>query len=59
MECKRLDLACHLAHNLFHMITERKAVWCYTFELFGVTTTRGDLGFAAPGTVLIFQYTVY
>lgn len=50
-----LDLAGHLGHNLFHMLTEGKAVWYNTVSLFGVSMT-GDLGFTSSGTVQILQY---
>lgn len=52
-----LDLAGHLAHNMFHMITEGKAVWYNTIGLFGGTTT-GDLGFAPASSVQLLQYGV-
>jgi ferredoxin len=53
-----LDLAGHLAHNMFHMITEGKAVWYNTIGLFGGTVTTGDLGFAPASPVQILQYAV-
>lgn len=52
-----LDLAGHLAHNLFHMITEGKAVWFNTVSLFGYKLT-GEVGLASMGTVQIMQYFV-
>jgi polyferredoxin len=45
-----LDLAGHLAHNLFHIITEGKAVWYNTAALFGAHVTRGDLAFTPAST---------
>jgi ferredoxin len=53
-----LDLAGHLAHNMFHMITEGKAVWYNTIGLFGGSVSTGDLGFATASSVQILQYTV-
>lgn len=53
-----LDLAGHLAHNMFHMITEGKAVWYNTIGLFGGTVPTGDLGFAPASSVQILQYAV-
>ncbi|MGO4886559.1 4Fe-4S binding protein [Anaerobacillus sp. MEB173] len=50
-----LDLAGHIGHNLFHLITEGKAVWFNTVALFGVQMT-GDLGFASDETVRIWQF---
>ncbi|NRD76469.1 4Fe-4S binding protein [Bacillus sp. BRMEA1] len=51
-----LDLAGHLAHNLFHIMTEGKAVWYNTAGLFGVHVMRGDLAFAPASTVQLLQY---
>lgn len=52
-----LDLAGHLAHNLFHVFTEGKAIWFNTANLFGYKLT-GDLGLASVGTVQLIQYLV-
>lgn len=52
-----LDLAGHLAHNFFHMLTEGKAVWYNTATLFGGSVS-GNLAFATVGTVQILQYVV-
>jgi ferredoxin len=53
-----LDLAGHLAHNLFHIITEGKAIWYNSAALFGMSVTRGDLAFAQASTVQILQYII-
>ena len=53
-----LDLAGHLAHNLFHIITEGKAIWYNSASLFGVHVTRGDLAFAPASTVQMLQYII-
>jgi polyferredoxin len=52
-----LDLAGHLAHNLFHAFTEGKAVWYNTMNLLGHSMS-GELGFASAGTVQMMQYAV-
>lgn len=52
-----LDLAGHLAHNLFHAFTEGKAIWFNSVNLFGYQIT-GDLSLASSGTVQIMQYIV-
>ncbi|MNC20041.1 hypothetical protein D3C75_679830 [compost metagenome] len=52
-----LDLAGHLAHNLFHAFTEGKAIWFNSISLFGYQMT-GDLSLASTGTVQILQYLV-
>jgi ferredoxin len=53
-----LDLAGHLAHNLFHIITEGKAIWYNTATLFGMNVARGDLAFAEASTVQMLQYII-
>jgi hypothetical protein len=53
-----LDLAGHLAHNLFHIITEGKAIWYNTAALFGMNVTRGDLAFAPASSVQMIQYII-
>jgi len=50
-----LDLAGHLAHNLFHALTEGKAIWFNTINLFGYQLS-GDLSLTSAGTVQILQY---
>lgn len=52
-----LDLAGHLAHNLFHILTEGKAVWFNTVSLFGIQLT-GDLSLASTSTVQVLQYLI-
>lgn len=52
-----LDLAGHLAHNLFHVFTEGKAIWFNTANLFGNQLT-GELGLASVSTVQLMQYLV-
>ncbi|WML43205.1 4Fe-4S binding protein [Neobacillus sp. PS3-40] len=53
-----LDLAGHLAHNLFHIITEGKAIWYNSAALFGINVTRGDLAFADASSVQMVQYII-
>lgn len=50
-----LDLAGHLAHNLFHLLTEGGAIWINTLAIFG-HRMNGDLSLASSGTVQILQY---
>jgi hypothetical protein len=52
-----LDLAGLLAHNLFHILTEGKAVWFNTACLFG-TYLSGDLSLVSLSTVQIMQYVI-
>ncbi|AFM42764.1 hypothetical protein Desaci_3886 [Desulfosporosinus acidiphilus SJ4] len=50
-----LDLASHMAHNLFHLLAEGKATY-YTFMgLFGVHV-EGSTSFIADPTIQIMQY---
>lgn len=50
-----LDLASHMAHNLFHLLAEGKATY-YTFMgLFGVHI-EGSTSFIADPTIQIMQY---
>ena len=50
-----LDLASHMAHNLFHLLAEGKATY-YTFMgLFGVHVS-GPTSFIADPTIQIMQY---
>jgi ferredoxin len=53
-----LDLAGHLAHNLFHIFTEGKAVWFNSIRLFGVDSNPASLSLAPTPTVQMIQYIV-
>jgi hypothetical protein len=53
-----LDLAGHLAHNLFHIFTEGKAVWYNSIRLFGVESNPASLSLAPTPTVQMIQYIV-
>lgn len=50
-----IDLAGHLGHNLFHLLTETKALYYNTMGLFGHYMT-GDLAIVSDGTVQILQF---
>ncbi|TKC17102.1 4Fe-4S binding protein [Robertmurraya kyonggiensis] len=50
-----LDLAGHLAHNLFHILTEGKAIWFNTAGLFGANIS-GELSLLSGSTVQFMQY---
>jgi polyferredoxin len=52
-----LDLAGHLAHNLFHALTEGKAVWYNSIGLLG-ERMEGSLALASPVVVQYLQYGV-
>jgi hypothetical protein len=53
-----LDLAGHLAHNLFHIFTEGKAVWFNSIRLFGVDSNPAILIIASTPSVHMIQYIV-
>ncbi len=51
-----LDVAGHVAHNLFHLFAEGKAVW-YTFVAFlGSVQPEGSAAILDPGTIQVLQY---
>ncbi|MGO4886774.1 4Fe-4S binding protein [Anaerobacillus sp. MEB173] len=52
-----LDLAGHIGHNLFHLLTEGKAVWFNTVALFGIEMT-GDIAITSDESVRIGQYVI-
>jgi len=52
-----LDLAGHLAHNLFHILTEGKAIWFNTVGLLGASMS-GDLSLVSGSTVQLLQYII-
>ncbi|MGS2779369.1 4Fe-4S binding protein [Robertmurraya sp. GLU-23] len=53
-----LDLAGHLGHNLFHIITEGKAIWFNSLAFIGKEVTSGDLSLASTSTVQMLQYLI-
>ena len=53
-----LDLAGHIAHNLFHLLAEGKSVF-YTFMgLFGVNSHGGSTNILPNSTIQILQYII-
>jgi hypothetical protein len=53
-----LDVAGHVAHNLFHLFAEGKAVW-YTFLVFlGFVQPEGSAALLSPATIQMLQYTL-
>ncbi len=53
-----LDLAGHLAHNLFHIFTEGKAIWFNSMGLFGMESNPESLALASTSTVQMIQYII-
>lgn len=53
-----LDLAGHIAHNLFHLLAEGKSV-IYTFlELFGANIGNQSTAFVSNSTIQILQFAI-
>ncbi|HHY73460.1 MAG TPA: exo-alpha-sialidase [Bacillus bacterium] len=53
-----LDLAGHIAHNLFHLLTEGKSIGYNTIALFGINMQAGDLAFTSTFTVQVLQFII-
>jgi polyferredoxin len=52
-----LDVAAHVAHNLFHMLAEGKSVYFTVSALFGGKES-GSPAFVGNGTILVLQFAV-
>jgi ferredoxin len=50
-----LDMAGHIAHNLFHLLAEGKAVWFTGLSLFG-KGIEGPTSLVDAGTIQVLQY---
>lgn len=51
-----LDVAGHVAHNLFHLLAEGKAVWFTTLTLFGQADPGGTPALLSTGVIQVLQY---
>ncbi|MHB8172014.1 MAG: 4Fe-4S binding protein [Thermincolia bacterium] len=51
-----LDLAGHVAHNLFHLLAEGKAVVFTALAMFGIESHRLSPALAAPETIKILEF---
>ena len=51
-----LDVAAHLAHNLFHLLAEGGTVATTLLGTFGVATQQGSVALAGPDTIRNLQY---
>jgi hypothetical protein len=51
-----LDIAGHVAHNLFHLLAEGKAVAFTALELTGQQVTETSTAFVSTSTIQILQY---
>lgn len=53
-----LDIAGHIAHNMFHLLAEGKAVWFTAMPLFGSAAGEGSAALASTATIQVIQYTI-
>lgn len=53
-----LDVAGHLAHNLFHLLAEGKSVVFTVAALFGRPTSGADAALVGTGTIQVLQFTL-
>ena len=53
-----LDIGGHIAHNLFHLLAEGKAVVYTAMPLVGGTAPEGSTALASAGTIQLLQYAV-
>ncbi|PVU84269.1 ferredoxin [Cellulomonas sp. WB94] len=51
-----LDVAAHLAHNLFHLLAEGGSVYSTLTVLFGGTGGTGDPALVGTGTIQVLQF---
>jgi len=51
-----LDVAAHLAHNLFHLLAEGGSVFTTVAELFGAHPAEGSAALVGTGTIQVLQY---
>jgi polyferredoxin len=51
-----LDVAAHLAHNLFHLLAEGGSVVTTLVELFGGSRAEGSVALVGTGTIQVLQY---
>ena len=51
-----LDMAGHIAHNLFHLLAEGKAVVFTAMPLFGKELPESSTAFVGTGTIQVLQY---
>jgi polyferredoxin len=53
-----LDVAAHIAHNLFHLLAEGRSVLFTVATLFGHAPDHGSTALVATGTIQVLQYTL-
>jgi ferredoxin len=53
-----LDLAAHMAHNLFHLLAEGKSILFTGMAVFNINIPKQSTAFFSVGTIQILQYTL-
>ncbi len=53
-----LDIAGHIAHNLFHLLAEGKSILTTALALFGRESGGGSAALVGTGTIQLLQYTL-
>jgi polyferredoxin len=53
-----LDIAAHIAHNLFHLLAEGKSIFVTGLALFGRESGEGSAAVAGANTIQALQYTI-
>jgi ferredoxin len=53
-----LDIAGHIAHNLFHLLAEGKSIFTTALVLFGRESGGGSAALVGDGTIQVLQYTL-
>lgn len=53
-----LDIAAHVAHNLFHLLAEGSLVFSTVASMFGAAPADGATALASPAVILILQMAV-
>ncbi len=53
-----LDIAAHMAHNLFHLLAEGKSILTTALALFGRESGGGSAALVGAGTIQLLQYTL-
>lgn len=51
-----LDIAGHIAHNLFHLLAEGKSILTTALALFGRESAGGSAALVGTGTIQVLQY---
>jgi len=53
-----IDIAAHVAHNLFHLLAEGSLVFSTVASMFGAAPADGATALASPAVILILQMVI-